>query len=149
MIECSLRSSCALPASTHCFCRRDAAPLSLPSIAGAPSVAMRMDTRRCRSTPAEARQPMVASQMSFPVVPRSGTKLRNSSTMVKDAVIPRMKTASCAVSFVSMLSLRAMETNSKEEQVWDRFFHTLSAMSSILRVTVRADKHNPSILFRL
>ena len=74
--------------------------------------------------------------MAFPlVVPRIGTSWRNRS-----AVTPRMKTASWAVSFVSVLSSRTREKATRVE-IW--VFSescTLSDISSMRQWTVRDER---------
>ena len=83
----------------------------------------------------------IASNMSFPVVvPRNGTSWRNSSHTFRSAVTPRMKTASWAVSFMSVLSLRAREKATRVEMRVFSESCTLSDISSIRQRTARDER---------
>ena len=95
-----------------------------------PSVVTSVNLKKSNLTPAIANCEILKISSSV-VVPFIEINRSNSSTMPKLGITPRTKTASCAVSYKSVLSSRATEKKSNLVQVSFNLFLSSADISSI------------------
>ena len=134
-----LNSFVETPASYRMFSISEITRFFLPTMDGAPSIVM-PHSRSCLN-PMVSITTCTACNTSAPVVfPFKGTRCTNSSVRQNLASTALTKTASCAVSHLSVLSSSASEYHSNGSARHRSVVYTSAARPSTRRLTVIADK---------